>query len=139
MQFGTYRFWQEYLEVPCYWCLNCRIDRLNWITDACEYEIKKYDNIGAFVTLTYDDIYINELSNIIPDDFAVVLNDEGKQKLIPFKNNRPVDYSLRRKDFRNFLKRLRSKIDYYYQKYQIQFNDLCRKDFRFIGSGEYGD
>lgn len=139
MRFGSYRFWQQYIEVPCNWCLNCRIDRLNWITDACEYEIKKYDNIGAFITLTYDDIYINELSNIVPDDFALVLNDEGRQKLIPFKDNRPVDYSLRRDDFRNFLKRLRAKIDYYYKKHNIKFNDLCRKDFKFIGSGEYGD
>lgn len=139
MRYGSMRFWEKYLEVPCNWCLNCRVDRLNWITDACEYEYRNYDFIGSFVTLTYDDIYINELSNIIPDDFGIVDFDNGNFKTIPYKNNRPVDYSLRRKDFRDFIKRLRSKINYYYKKHNIETLDLCRKNFKFIGSGEYGD
>ena len=136
---GYFQNWKQYLEVPCGWCLNCRIDRQNWISDACEYEWKKYNYVAAFVTFTYDQIHITENSNIFPDDFEIIIDDDGKKRTIPFINNRPVEYSLKRDDSRNFLKRLRAKIDYYYKKHNIDNCDLCRKDFKFISCGEYGD
>lgn len=83
---------KKYLEVPCGWCLNCRVDKQNWITDACEYEWKKYNYIGAFVTFTYDDIHLYDHSNIIPDDFFQFVDDSGKVHTIPFLNNKPAQY-----------------------------------------------
>lgn len=133
-EFGYYQFWKKYIEVPCGWCLNCRLDRQNWLTDAMTYEQKKYDYICSFVTFTYDDIYIQDLSNVNDDDFYFY-NGE----IIPYYSERELVYSLRRKDARDFLKRLRSKINYLYETHNIKNVDLCRKDFKFCCSGEYGD
>lgn len=138
-QLGYPKHWKEYLEVPCGWCLNCRVDKLNWITDACEYEWKQYNYIGSFVTFTYDDIHLFKHSNILPEDFYSFRDDTGKEHVIPFINNKPAQYSLCRDDARDFLKRLRAKIDYYYKRHKINNCDLCRKDFKFIQTGEYGD
>ena len=137
--FGAPKHWKQYLEVPCQWCLNCRVDRQNWITDACEYEWKKYNYIAAFVTFTYDDVHLFSNDNIIPDDFSIVQYDDGRTSIIPFINNKPVQYTLKRQDARDFLKRLRSKIDYNYKKHKIKNCDLCRRDFKYISCGEYGD
>lgn len=136
---GYFNNWKQYIDVPCGWCLNCRVDKQNWITDACEYEWKKYNYIGAFVTFTYDDIHLYDHSNILPDDFFAFVDDSGKEHVIPFIKNKPAQYSLCRQDARDFLKRLRAKINYYYKKLKIKNVDLCRKDFAFIQCGEYGD
>lgn len=136
---GTFNYLSPYIEVPCGWCLNCRVDRQNWLSDAMNYELRKFDFIGAFVTFTYDDNHIIQKSNIVPDDFYQFVDDDGKVHTMPFYNDRPVQYSLDRSDPKNFLKRLRSKIDYYYNKHNIKTFDLCRKDFKYFMSAEYGD
>lgn len=133
-EYGYHQFWKKYIEVPCGWCLNCRLDRQNWLTDAMTYEQKKYNYICSFVTFTYDDIHIQDLSNINNDDFYFY-NGE----VLPYSSDRELVYSLRRKDARDFLKRLRSKINYLYEKHNIENVDLCRKDFKFCCSGEMGD
>lgn len=138
-QIGYNNHWKQYLEVPCGWCLNCRVDKQNWISDACDYEWKKYNYIASFVTFTYDDIHLYQKDNILPDDFFSFVDDDNKVHVIPFKNNKPAQFSLKRDDARDFLKRLRSKIDYYYKKHKIKNVDLCRKDFKYISCGEYGD
>lgn len=131
---GYFQFWKKYIEVPCGWCLNCRLDKQNWLSDAMNYEQKKYNYIGAFVTFTYDDINIQDLANTSPDDFYCY-NGE----VIPYNIDRDLVYSLRREDARKFLKRLRSKINYLYEKHNIKNVDLCRNDFKFCECGEYGD
>lgn len=134
-EFGYYQFWKQYIEVPCGWCLNCRLDKQNWLSDACEYEQKKYDYICSFVTFTYDDIYIQELSNIKNDDFYIF---DGQ--VAPYNTDKELIYSLKRKDITDFLKRLRRKIDYFYKKNELKTQiDLMRKDFKYICTGEYGD
>lgn len=132
--FGYFQFWKQYLEVPCGWCLNCRLDRQNWLSDACEYELKRYNYIGAFVTFTYDDIHLLDYANVNKNDFYFY---EGK--VYPYNTDREINYSLRRSDARDFLKRLRSRIAYYYKKNNLKNVDLCRKDFMFCQTGEYGD
>ena len=133
-EYGYYQFWKRYLEVPCGWCLNCRVDRQNWLSDAMNYEQKKYNYIGSFVTFTYDDIYIQELSNINKTDFDIF----GDLITLP-RENKEIIYSLRRKHARDFLKRLRAKINYLYDTHSIKNIDLCRKDFKMCMTGEYGD
>lgn len=133
-EFGYYQFWKPYIQVPCGWCLNCRLDRQNWLTDAMTYEQKKYNYVCSFVTFTYDDIHIEELSNITPDDFYFY---DGK--VLPYNIDRELVYSLKKSHAQQFLKRLRSKINYLYEKHNIKNVDLCRKDFKYFCSGEYGD
>lgn len=133
---GYHEWWKQYIEVPCGWCLNCRVDKQNWLTDAMEYEQKKYDYICSFVTFTYDDIYIQDLANITPDDFYyydnnICMYNQAKE--------RECVYSLRKDDAVKFLKRLRSKINYLYDTHNIKNIDLCRKDFKVAYCGEYGD
>lgn len=131
---GTYRWYMKYIEVPCGWCLNCRVDKQNWLSDAMTYEYKNYNYIGAFVTFTYDDIYIEHCSNFNNDDFILY---EGE--LLCTSSDKELIYSLRREDVRNFMKRLRSRINYLYKTHNIKNVDLCRKDFKVAYSGEYGD
>lgn len=136
---GSHNFWKEYIQVPCGWCLNCRIDKQNWLSDAMEYEHRKYNYIAAFVTFTYDDIHIYDLINIPKDNFYTWIDDNNKVHYEPYNSNKPVQYSLRRDDARNFLKRIRSKINYLYDKNKIKNVDLCRRDFKVAYTGEYGD
>ena len=56
-----------------------------------------------------------------------------------YLSGRPIQYSLKRKDLTDFIKRLRSRIDYYYKKHNLKSVDLCRKDFKYFACGEYGD
>lgn len=105
-------FQQEYLSVPCGWCLNCRIDRRNFLEDCCNYEYNNY-GCGAFVTFTYDDNHIPMVTSPLDN--------------IP----RPT---LRRDDVKKFLYRLRSKINYYGLDVKI-----CNPRFKVLYCGEYGD
>ena len=136
---GSRNWWKEFIQIPCGWCLNCRLDKQNWLSDACTYEQKKYNYVAAFVTFTYDDIHIYDNINISQDNFYHYVDDNGKLHYEAYNSSKPVQYSLRRDDARNFLKRVRSKIDYYYKKNKIKNVDLCRKDFKVIYNGEYGD
>lgn len=105
--------WKEYLQVPCGWCLNCRIDKRNALEDRCNYELLK-TGLGAFVTLTYDDEHI---SNLLKNDI----------------NDKPI-LSLCRDDYRNFIKRLRSYISYH----KLYNNPSIKTDFKYLLVGEYG-
>lgn len=138
-QFGYHDFWKQFIEVPCGWCLNCRVDRQNWLTDACNYEQKKYNYICAFVTFTYDDNHIVPLLNTNNNDFLEYYNENDEPEIYKYNTNKIPQYSLCREDCRKFLKRVRSKINYLYNKNKIKTVDLCRKDFKVIYSGEYGD
>lgn len=136
---GYYKSYLKYIDVPCGWCLNCRVDKQNWLTDACYYEQKKYDYICAFVTFTYDDIHLLDHSNVSKDNFYTYVDEDNKIHVAPYNSDCPVQYSICRKDCKDFLKRLRSKINYYYDTYKIKNVDLCRKDFKVLYSMEYGD
>lgn len=50
LEYGFYKSYLKYIEVPCGWCLNCRVDKQNWLTDACYYEQK---NMTIFVLLLH--------------------------------------------------------------------------------------
>lgn len=121
---------RKYIEVPCGWCLNCRVDRRNWLSDACAYEFEEvYNYVGAFVTLTYDDIHILDLAN---KDFNNLVKDVFEDK--------PTFFSLRHKDFSDYVKRIRSRVNYYYDSNPNSKElPVMRKDFKVLYCGEYGD
>lgn len=116
-----------YYKVPCGWCLNCRIDKRQWLEDAAKYEYSHiYNNIGSFVTLTYDNFHI--LNNVVKtrDIF-------GNYKSV-FEDNGQVRLTCRFKDGVDFIKRLRSYITYH--KLDCP---AIRKDFKYIMCTEYGE
>lgn len=102
----------KYITVPCGWCLNCRVDKRNFLEDCCNYEFNNF-GCGAFVTFTYDDNHIPMVTS--PIDFKI----------------RPT---LRRDDVKKFLYRLRSKI-----RYSGINTKLCNPKFKMLYVGEYGD
>lgn len=100
----------SFVNVPCGWCLNCRVDKRNFLEDCCRFTQHKY-NSSAFVCLTYDDYHLLDK-----------LNDR-------------LEPSLRRADFQKFIKRLRRYLDYH----NLYDNNYLYKDFQYIACGEYGD
>lgn len=98
-------------QVPCGWCLNCRVDKRNQWSDRCKYELCQY-KVGSFVTLTYDD---NHLSYV---------------KQYDGKLTATLDYS----DVRKFIQRLRKYI-INHPKFQSLY---IRPDFKYLYVGEYG-
>lgn len=100
----------SYYQVPCGYCLNCRVDRRDELQYYCEDLETRY-KVGTFLTLTYDDLHIIE--NQFNDDLGV--------------------FSLTKKHLQNFFKLLRRKINYYNLD-----STMCRKDFKYLAVGEYG-
>lgn len=114
--------WYKYCLVPCGWCLNCRIDKRNWYEDACNYEWNKYGS-ACFVTLTYDDYHINDLK-------VYDTNIDFTSSPRFYSHGKPV-YTICKKDYVNFNKRLRSYIKYH--------NILgVSKNYKFVYCTEYG-
>lgn len=92
---GSVLSWErnKYYFVPCGKCMQCMSSKKQWLETACNYEYNKY-GCGAFVTLTYDNNYIQKLYNKNTDTFE--LNYE---------------------DFQKFMKRLRTNL---YRKYGVR-------------------
>lgn len=111
----------EYMTVPCYHCLNCRVDRQNQFVDKAEYEYIQY-GCGAFVTFTYDDVHLFQNSFI----------DSHSGKTLSSINKKEA------KDFLNRLNKLVHKEADRLKKLGID-NKLCRSDYKYVLSAEYGD
>lgn len=66
-----------YVQYPCRWCINCRIDKLNYWKDRLNYEhLKKVSS--AFVTFTYDNINIPHPEaggSLLRYDFESLINN----------------------------------------------------------------
>lgn len=105
-------FTQRYWTVPCGYCLNCRVDKRNFLEDCCNYEYNKF-GCGSFVTFTYDDNHIPYVQS--PIDFI----------------NRQT---LSKDDVKKFLDKIRSCIRYY----KID-SKVCNPNFKYLCVGEYGD
>lgn len=98
----------EKMEVGCGQCLGCRLDYSRMWAMRCvhESELHEYDGGNCFVTLTYRS----------PDDCTLEQLEGGYHV--------PRDWSLNKKHFKDFMKRLR--------KY---FPD---QNIRYFYAGEYG-
>lgn len=55
--------------VPCNFCLNCRVDRRNFLEDCCRFSEDKHGT-SAFVCLTYDDYHLPDNLSLRRDDFT---------------------------------------------------------------------
>lgn len=111
----------EYMTVPCYHCLNCRVDRVNSFIDRAEYEYINY-GCGAFVTFTYDDPHLFQ-NSFIDSHTGKTLN------------------SINKKDGKNFLNSLNKLVHKEADRLKelgIE-NKLCRPDYKYVISSEYGD
>lgn len=95
--------YQNLMKVPCGKCIGCKFDYTKQWSDRMIMELADNDGKGIFVTLTYNNDHV---------PFAV---DE---------NGLPVSFSLQKRDFQLFMKRLRKR-----------FPD---KSIRFFACGEYG-
>lgn len=98
----------EHDVIPCGQCLGCRVQRSREWANRMMLELATTEGKSWFVTLTYDDEHI-------PHGCRVDENGD----LIEYRN-----YSLRKKDVQNFMKRLRN-------NYKTKIRYFC--------SGEYGD
>lgn len=95
------------VKIPCGKCVGCRLEYSRQWANRCMLELKDHDS-AYFVTLTYNDAHLP----------VRYIHDPDTGEAIPH-------YSLVKRDFQLFLKRLR--------KY-------CPDDrIRFFMSGEYGD
>lgn len=108
---------QSYYNIPCGRCLNCRVDRQNELVDRAEYEYIKY-GCGAFVTFTYDDFH--NFQN------AFINSKTGE-----------LQYTINKKDGKDFLNRLNKLV--HQDNKKTGYNPLCRKDYKYIITHEYGD
>ena len=82
------------IEVPCGQCFGCRMRRRQDWAIRCMHENQLHGEVGQFLTLTYDD------------------------------DNLPKDGSLVKRDFQNFMKRVRKRVG---------------PGLRFFMCGEYGE
>lgn len=100
----------DWIQIPCGQCIECRLQRSRQWANRCMLELQ-YHKSSYFVTLTYDNDHLptNEVIN----------EDTGE-----------VNYNatLVKKDFQDFMKRLR-------RAYEYQGN---KNKLRFFACGEYG-
>lgn len=97
---------RDFVEIPCGKCLGCRLDYSRQWADRCMLELEDASS-AYFVTLTYDDNHLPRSAYADPDS--------GEAK---------ASYTLRKRDFQLFMKRLR-----YY---------MPSDEIRFFACGEYG-
>lgn len=101
----------EYINIPCGKCIGCRLDYSRQWADRCMLEAK-YHTANSFITLTYNDDYLPDCN----DRFDVETGEYiGKGFVHP----------LVKKDFQDFMKRLRDRVGY-------------DTPIRFYACGEYG-
>lgn len=95
--------------IPCGKCIGCRLERSRQWAIRCVHEASMHEE-NCFVTITYDDEHLNLKCGI--EDI---------------QNGKIESYSLNKREFVLFFKRLRKKI---WEKY--------KKKVRFFHCGEYG-
>ena len=61
--------YNRFFEVPCSYCLNCRVDRRNFLEDCCIHA-ENVLGTSAFVCLTYDDYRLPSNGSLCRDDFV---------------------------------------------------------------------
>lgn len=101
----------EWQEIPCGQCINCRLEYSRQWANRCALEMKYHDS-NLFLTLTYDD---EHLPTRVIKDFVDPLNGEVKDLTV---------HSLVKEDMQKFMKSLRDAYGY--------------EKLRFFGCGEYG-
>lgn len=103
---------RDSIDIPCGKCVGCLLGRSRDWADRCMLEANYHDH-NAFITLTYNDEHL-------PPKREIINSLTGEISESPYR-------SLRKKDFQDFMKRLR---------YRLDQDDI---KIRFFACGEYGD
>lgn len=103
----------ERLEIPCGQCLGCRLQYSRQWADRCMMELEDHDT-AYFLTLTYDDKFINQDNQIGRTRRYYSDPETGEAK---------VSLSLCKDDLQRFWKRVRRNLG----------------QVRYYACGEYGD
>ncbi len=112
------------MEVACGQCLGCRCDRrLMWAIRVCqEAFVHECDNGNSWVTLTYRS------------------RDKCTPEQLRLKHHVPMDLSLDKSHFQNFIKRLRKQTYKYFAcVIDGEHKNICINPIRYFYCGEYGD
>lgn len=115
------------LRVPCGWCYCCRRDKQNYMIDRANYEYCKRLT-GAFVTFTYDDIWLFRECAVPDVDGRPIFetNDKGDLQLRSTLNYRHVT---------NFIDSIR----HYIKDHKEIQGVMCQPNFSYLYCGEYGE
>lgn len=127
----------KWLTIPCGWCLNCRVDKRNFLEDCCDFLHGRY-GYCAFVTFTYSDEFLIERcqNNKIPlssdwlENFlnARKFNDKLRLRSLRHSGN----FSLNRDDVRLFNYRLRQAVK------RLPDCPMNNHNYKVLYVGEYG-
>lgn len=101
----------DFIQIPCGQCIGCRLDYSRQWANRCLMELEYHDE-AWFLTLTYDDDHVPWSECIHPTTGEIVQYQ-----------------TLKKKDFQDFMKRLR-------KNYETKYPDAPK--LRFYACGEYG-
>lgn len=101
----------EFVQIPCGQCIGCRLDYSREWANRCLMELE-YHSESWFITLTYDDDHVPWSECTHPETGEIIHHQ-----------------TLRKKDFQDFMKRLR-------KNYAEKFPEA--EKLRFYACGEYG-
>lgn len=96
------------MKVACGQCVGCRLEKSRQWAVRCVHESKEYLQ-NSFITLTYNDENLIKQCGVTDEQY----------------NNQIIDYSLNKKDFQLFMKRLRKRY--------------APQKIRYFHCGEYGE
>lgn len=102
------KFVRDSINIPCGSCIGCRLDYSRQWADRCLLELQYHEH-SYFITLTYDDLNV-PVSNFTDKETGEI----------------GASYTLVKKDFQDFIKRLRKNYKY-------------DNNIRYFMCGEYGD
>lgn len=101
----------DFIEIPCGQCVGCRLDYSRQWANRCLMELE-YHAESWFITLTYDDDHVPWTECTHPETGEIIEHQ-----------------TLVKKDFQDFMKRLR-------KNYSVKYPDA--EKLRFYACGEYG-
>lgn len=110
--------YHQKIEIPCGQCVGCRLDYSRQWAIRCMLEASQWKN-NYFVTLTYDDAHLSSNVGLQMQSYGDIVS--------------PVLPTLVKKDPSDFIKRLRSYIDYHYFNFYGDGTSM-----RVYYCGEYG-
>lgn len=103
---------QEFVQIPCGQCIGCRLDYSREWANRCVMELG-YHKESWFITLTYDNDHVPWSDEFVNPETGELLRHQ----------------TLVKKDFQDFMKRLRRNYEYKYPD---------SDPLRFYACGEYG-
>ena len=123
--------------IPCGWCLNCRVDKRNFLEDCCNFLHGKY-GYCAFVTFTYDDNWL--INNCNPFKMPITCSsikritwiDKRRREMELLRIRKQSMFSLNRDDARLLNYRIRSAV------HNLPDCPANNHNYKMLYVGEYG-